>query len=161
MTNTKESTTKVIPLKPATALKQSEKKWGAAVMKHGACILPSILLQAQARLLINAQQMIVLLQLAEHWWKHDGKVFPSKASLSERIGLSEKQIQRHIKVLESKKLVRRIQRTSPGKGKISNEYDLSGLVAKLQDIAKDFEKAKQLKAAAAKPGGIQDALANG
>jgi len=130
-------------------------------MKHGACILPSILLQAQARLLINAQQMMVLLQLAEHWWKHESKVFPSKSSLAERVGLSEKQVQRHVKVLEAKKLVRRIQRTSPGKGKISNEYDLSGLVAKLQEIAKDFEKAKLLKAAAAKPGGIQDAIVNG
>lgn len=151
----------VVPIRPAAAQKQSEKKWGAEVMKHGYCILPSILLQAQARLLINAQQMIVLLQLAEHWWREDSKVFPAKALLAGRIGLSEKQIQRHIAVLEQRKLVKRIERILPGRGKVSNEYDLSGLVKKLKEIAPEFDEAKKLKAAAAKPGGIRAAKAAG
>jgi len=150
---------KVMPIKPATAQKQSEKKWGTEVMKHGYCIIPSILLQAQARLLISAQQMIVLLQLVEHWWHEDSKVFPAKALLASRIGLSTKQIQRHIAVLEQKKLVKRIERTIPGRGKVSNEYDLSGLVKKLKEIAPEFDEAKKLKAAAAKPGGIKAAKA--
>lgn len=98
---TPNKTTTVVPIKPTIEPKQSEKKWGVAVMKLGYCVLPSILLQAQARLLINAQQMMVLLQLVEHWWTADGKVYPSKETLAERIGLSSKQIQRHIKVLGS------------------------------------------------------------
>ena len=146
-------------VKPDPKLKQSERKWGAAVMKHGYCIFPSILLQAQARLCINAQQMMVLLQLAEHWWTEEGKIFPSKTVLGDRIGLSAKQIQRHMRVLEQKNLVKRIPRTLPGRGKTSNEYDLSGLVAKLKQIEPDFTKAKTLKAAASKPGGIKAALA--
>jgi hypothetical protein len=121
--------------------------------------LPSILLQAQARLCISPQQMIVLLQLVEHWWREDSKVFPAKASLASRVGLSEKQIQRHIVALEQKKLVKRIERVLPGKGKVSNEYDLSGLVQKLKEIAPEFEEAKKMKAAAAKPGGIMAAKA--
>lgn len=145
--------------KPDPKLKQSERKWGVAVMKHGYCIFPSILLQAQARLCINAQQMMVLLQLAEHWWTEDGKIFPSKAVISGRIGLSAKQVQRHMRVLEQKKLIKRIPRTLPGRGKTSNEYDLSGLVAKLKQMEPDFAKAKTLKAAASKPGGIKAALA--
>jgi hypothetical protein len=151
---------KVLPMKPAAAQKkQSEMKWGAEVMKLGYCILPSILLQAQARLCISPQQMIVLLQLAEHWWREDSKVFPAKAALASRVGLSEKQIQRHIAVLEQKKLVKRIERILPGRGKVSNEYDLSGLVRKLKEIAPEFEEAKKMKAAAAKPGGIKAAKA--
>jgi hypothetical protein len=55
-------------------------------------------------------------------------------------------------------LVKRIPRTLTGRGKTSNEYDLSGLVAKLKQMEPDFTKAKTLKAAASKPGGIKAAL---
>ncbi len=155
-----EKGAKVLPMKPAAAQKkQSEKKWGTEVMKHGYCILPSILLQAQARLCISPQQMVVLLQLAEHWWREDSKVFPAKAVLAGRVGLSEKQIQRHIAALEQKKLVQRKERIVPGRGKVSNEYDLSGLVKKLKEIASEFDEAKKVKAAAAAPGGIKAAKA--
>lgn len=152
------SKTNVVPIKASPEQKQSEKKWGVAVMKLGYCILPSVLLQAQARLLINAQQMIVLLQLVEHWWTADGKVYPSKDTLADRIGLTPKQIQRHIKVLEQKGLVQRIPRVIKGRGKTSNEYDLSGLVKKLKDIEPDFTEAKRLKHAAARPGGLRAAM---
>lgn len=148
----------VVPLKRSPEQRQSEKKWGTAVMKLGYCILPSVLLQAQARLLINAQQMIVLLQLIEHWWTADGKVYPSKDKLAERIGLTPKQIQRHIKVLEDRGLVKRIPRVLKGRGKTSNEYDLSGLVKRLKEIEPDFTEAKRLKHAAAQPGGLRAAL---
>jgi DNA-binding transcriptional MocR family regulator len=146
----------VMPIKVADT-KESEKKWGVAVMKVGYCILPSILLRAQARLLINAQQMNVLLQLIEHWWTAEGKIYPSKDTIAERVGLSAKQVQRHIKVLEEKGLLRRIPRVLKMRGKTSNEYDLSGLVAKLKAIEVDFREAKRLQKAAAKPGGIKAA----
>ena len=49
----------------------------------------------------------------------------------------------------------RIQRTAPGRGKISNEYDLSGLVAKLRVLAPEFkaaeEAAKKAREAVRKP----------
>lgn len=134
--------------------KESEKKWGVSVMKVGYCILPSILLRAQARLLINAQQMNILLQLIEHWWTADGKVYPSKETIAGRVGLSTKQVQRHVKVLEEKGLVKRIPRVLKMRGKTSNEYDLSGLVARLKSIEADFREAKRLNKAAASPGGL-------
>lgn len=143
----------VVPF-PASDRKHSERKWGKAVMSHGYCLLPSILLQAQARLAISAQEMMILLQLAEHWWHPESKVYPSKETIGERVGLSEKQVQRHIRRLEEAKLVKRIERFGPGGGRTTNEYDLSGLVEKLQQIEPDFAEAKQAKAAAKKPGGL-------
>lgn len=146
---------------PAGDRKHSERKWGKAVMSHGYCLLPSILLQAQARLAVSAQEMMVLLQLVEHWWTPESKVYPSKETLGERIGLSEKQVQRHIRRLEEAKLVKRIERFAPDGGRTSNEYDLSGLVARLKQIEPDFAAAKQAKAAAKKPGGpVATALKN-
>lgn len=134
--------------------KQSEKKWGKDVMSHGYCILPSILLQAQARLAVSPQEMMVLLHLVEHWWNAESKVYPSRETIGARVALSAKQVQRHVRRLEEAKLVNRIKRVVPGIGRTSNEYDLSGLVKKLKEIEPDFAIAKQMKAAAKKPGGI-------
>jgi DNA-binding transcriptional ArsR family regulator len=148
---------KVVPLFAPAEKKESEKKWGKAVMANGYCVLPSILLQAQGRLGVNAQEMVVLLQLVEHWWRADSKVFPKKEVIAQRVGLSARQVQRHIRQLEELKLVERKDRFRSGL-RTSNEYDLSGLVAKLKAIEPDFAKAKKLKSAAAQAGGITAAM---
>lgn len=150
---------KVVPLFALHEKKESEKKWGKAVMGHGFCIFPSILLQAQGRLGVSAQEMVVLLQLAEHWWKAASKVFPSKDVVAQRVGLSTKQVQRHIRRLEELKLVQRKERYRSGGSRTTNEYDLSGLVAKLKAIEPDIAKAKKLKTAATQAGGLTAALA--
>jgi predicted transcriptional regulator len=147
----------VVAMFKPQAQRESEKKWGKAVMSHGCAIFPSILLRAQARLGVNAQEMMVLLHLAEHWWAADSRVFPAKKVIAERIGLSTKQVQRHVKRLEELKLVERKQRFSRGL-QTSNEYDLSGLVVKLQVIEKDFETARKVKKAAADAGGLTQVL---
>lgn len=150
---------RVVPLFAPQDKKESEKKWGKAVMGHGYCLFPSILLQAQGRLGVSAQEMVVLLQLAEHWWKAASKVYPSKDVIAQRVGLSAKQVQRHIRRLEELKLVQRKERYRSGGSRTTNEYDLSGLVAKLKAIEPDVAKAKKLKAAATQAGGLTAALA--
>lgn len=102
--------------------------------------------------------MIVLLQLAEHWWTAEGQVFPSKETIGERIGLSAKQVQRHIKKLEEAGFVQRVARFKQGRGQVSNEYDLSGLVSKLKALAPEVAQGRELKVAATKPGGLVAAL---
>ncbi len=57
--------------------------------------------------------------------------------------MSDRQIQRHVAEMEGAGLIQRIGRTSPGKGKTSNEYDLSGLVKKMKELEPEFTKAKQ------------------
>jgi len=48
--------------------------------------------------------------------------------------MSERQIQRQIAEMEGAGLITRIGRTSAGKGKTSNEYDLTGLVKKMREL---------------------------
>lgn len=144
------------PVKVAKKASQvADKKWSGEVMKHGFCIIPSMLLQAQQRLGLSPTQLAVLLQLADFWWDSERKPYPSKKTLSERLGLGERQIQRHIADLEQAGLVRRIERRAAHHGKLSNEYDLSGLVAKLKTIAPDIEKAKETKRQAIRRGGLR------
>lgn len=150
-TNAKD---KVVPLFRESEGKDSERKWGKAVMSHGYCIFPSMLLQAQARLAVSAQEMMVLLQLAEHWWRADGKIFPGKEAIATRIGLSAKQVQRHVRRLEELKLVRRVERYTSAGSRTTNQYDLSGLVAKLKALEPEFRTAKEFSAAVRRPGGL-------
>ncbi len=135
------TTAEVIPIRPATVNKKmSEQKWGKAVMDLGFSIVPSLLLRAQARLELNPTQLAVLLHLADYWWDVERKPYPSKQRLADRLKLGPRQVQRYIAELEAVGLVQRIERRAPHKGKISNEYDLTGLVKKLADLAPEFRK---------------------
>lgn len=140
--------------KPAPAAKTSKKasaeKWGQAVMDLGFCVVPSLLLRAQRRLNLNPTQLAVLLQLCDFWWDKERKPFPSKETLSQRLSLSERQIQRYIAELEREGLVQRIERRASNGGKLSNTYDLTGLVKKLQALEPDFREAEETARAARK-----------
>lgn len=138
------------------AARASADKWGREVLDLGFCVLPSLVFRAQRRLGLNPTQLAVLLQLADFWWDAARKPFPKKVDLADRLGLSDRQVQRHIADLEKAGFVRRIERTASHRGKISNEYDLSGLVEKLKALAPEFrevaEEAKARKKAVARPG---------
>ena len=148
-----EPVSNVIQLPRAKAQKQASNKWGADVMALGFCILPSLLLKAQQRLGLNPTQLAVLLQLADYWWDKDRKPFPSKRELSHRLGLGERQIQRYIAELETAGLVVRIERITATRGRISNEYDLSGLVERLNALAPEIRAANEAKKQATRKGG--------
>ena len=142
----------------AVVEKKSEKKWGRDVMKLGFCMIPSMLLRAQRRLGLNPTQLAILLQLADYWWDADNKPYPSKQSLSDRLGIGPRQIQRYIAELETAGLVARIERTGDNKGKLSNYYDLSGLVKKLKQFEPEFkaveEEAKANRKKVSRRGGV-------
>lgn len=147
-----------MPARPAASVaKMSERKWGREVMDvRRFCIFPSLLLHAQARLKMTPTHLAIVLHLVDFWWEADRKPWPSKAKLAERLGLSPRHVQRQMAELEEMGLVRRNERRSALKGKLSNEYDLSGLVARLKELAPEFkaadEEAKKKKQAVARPG---------
>ena len=149
-------TAKVIPLRPQKAARASERKWGKRVMDIGFCIVPSLMLRAQRRLGLNPTQLAVLMHLADYWWDVDRKPYPSKKALGERLGLGPRQVQRYLAELEEAGLVRRIERRAAHRGKISNEYDLTGLVERLKELEPDFrqveEEVKARRRAVSRPG---------
>jgi DNA-binding MarR family transcriptional regulator len=153
--NTENSSTQIKSTKKTAA----NKKWGDDVMKLGFCMIPSLIFRAQRRLGLNPTQLAILLQLADYWWDADNKPFPSKQSLSERLGIGTRQIQRHIADMEKAGLVKRIERFGDDKRKLSNHYDLSGLVERLKQLEQEFTalekevKAKRQKVS--RPGGLK------
>lgn len=132
----------------------ADAKWGATVMKAGFCLIPSILLRCQQRIGLNPTQLAVLLQLADFWWSAERKPYPSKQLLSERLGISPRQVQRYIAELEEAGLIQRIYRHAEHKGKLSNEYDLSGLVERLKKLAPEIIEANEMKKKVTRKGGL-------
>jgi len=145
----------VVPLRPPRALKRrSEAKWGAAVMALGFCIVPALLFRAQRRLGLSSRQLALILQLAEFWWEEGKDPWPKKETIAQRLGISEKQVQRLVRELEQRGYIRRKTRMTRH-GQTSNSYDLSGLVLKLQELAPEFAAAAEAKRKVERRGGIK------
>ena len=154
--NKKSEGATVVPLRPKKpANPASEKKWGKPVIDLGFSIIPSLIFRAQARLGLNPTQLAVLLQLADYWWDDQRHPYPSKKTLGERLGLSPRQVQRHIADLEEAGLVNRLDRFAAHKGRLSNQYDLSGLVARLKKLEPEFREVDDMKRQVARPGGLK------
>lgn len=126
-------------------------------MKEGFTILPAILLRGQQRLGLNPTQMMVLIHLADYWWEKGKNPYPCMNTISERMGISRRQLQRYMGELEQAGLLQRIPRKAQHKGKLSNEFDLSGLVERLKKLAPEFrvanEQSKALRQGVTKRGG--------
>jgi DeoR/GlpR family transcriptional regulator of sugar metabolism len=101
---------------------------------------------------------MLLLQLADYWWHRAQMPFPSKAALAERMGLSQRQIQRYLTELEKGEFIERVERFAGHKGQQSNEYDMTGLVKKLKKLEPEFsqvrEQAKEQAKNVVKRGGL-------
>jgi len=152
---TPETEPKVVPFQPKTALKASEKKWGHDVLRHGWCLLPSLLFRAQRKLNITALQLAVLLQILEHWWEAERAPYPSKETIAHRLDMSARQVQRHIAALEKAGYVQRRERKAVNRGQLSNFYEFDGLVAALKriepEVAQAFAESRQrIRAATAR-----------
>lgn len=152
--NAKLTTSNVLPLRQNPSSRASERKWGKEVCALGFSIVPSLIFRAQARLGLNATQLAVLLQLADYWWDEERHPYPSKATLGERLKLSPRQVQRYIAELEAAGFVKRKERYASHKGRLTNHYDLSGLVAKLKKLEPEFRKAEEQRKQVSKRGGL-------
>ena len=103
---------------------------------HGYTTVPTLLLQHQAELGISCLELAVLLHILQHWWKADQLPFPSNGRLATLLGISARQVQRHIAALEGKNLIERIARKSGSGGRTTNLLDPGRLVARLTELAR-------------------------
>ncbi len=130
--------------------RRAEDKFGSRVLKHGYTMLPNLLLSAQGRLDISPMAFNVLVQLIGHWWEADRNPYPAKQKIATRMGKSPRQVQRYLTELEKLKLIERIERFTGQKAQTSNEYNLSGLVEKLNQLEPEFAKLLEQKKIKAK-----------
>jgi predicted transcriptional regulator len=134
--------------------RNAEAKWGREVMERGFVTVPAILLRGQRRLGLSTTQLVILLQLIDWWTDADRQPWSSKETLAQRIGMSERQLQRQIAELEKGGLVQREEKIT-NRGKRPNTYNLTGLVQKLQELAPEFKEAKTYLKKVEQQGGLK------
>lgn len=142
--NAKQNTAEIVPLPLKKEGQQSsEKKWGKAVINLGFSIVPSLIFHAQLRLGLNSGQLILLLHLADYWWQKENMPHPSKATLAQRMNVKPRTIQRYLTELEDAGFIKRVKRLATNRGQLTNQYDLTGLVTKLQKFEPEFTEVKK------------------
>ena len=126
MTNSLNDGAKIIDLKTTSPIFQ---KWGDAA-QLGFMAVPDVLMKNQSELALTSQEFVVLLNLLMHWWYADQKPFPRSTTISKRMGISARSVQRMIQRMVNRGL---LARTKQANGNTS--IDPSPLVARLNELA--------------------------
>lgn len=122
----------------AESLKRNEEKWSPALMEAGWTVIPSIILEKQQALGLDAVDVNILLQLARHWWFSDRLPYPSKAAIAECMDVDPSTVRRHIAQMERDGLIQREYRYKPKKGgQDTNMYHFTGLIKAATPFAKE------------------------
>src|SRR5260370_42494886 len=91
----------------AERLRRNEEKWTRTLMDAGWTVLPSIILEKQRALGLDAVDVNILLQLARHWWYSDNAPHPSKSTIAQCIGVDRSTVRRHIARMEAAGFIKR------------------------------------------------------
>ncbi len=134
-----------------TGPKLLQAKWGPELVAAGWVALPSIILERQEALGLDAMDINIILHIAKHWFEAGNLPHPSKGSIARAMQVTPRAVQKRIAALEDLGFLRRIERRGPkgSKGSQTSEFDLSGLKEKATPHAveaiKQREKIRQMK----------------
>jgi predicted transcriptional regulator len=121
----------------APALRAYE-KWPVSA-KLGFQVVPDILFRKQAELKLDTKDLVVLLNLTMHWWYQSQLPFPRTNQIASRMGLNIRTVQRSRHNLETLGYIKRVkEKLEDGSERVV--YDLSGIVNKLESLAKNDRK---------------------
>ncbi|MCY4584161.1 MAG: helix-turn-helix domain-containing protein [Chloroflexi bacterium] len=118
-------------------LQRNEEKWSPLLMEAGWTAIPSIILEKQHALGLDAMDVNILLHLARHWWYRDNPPHPSKASIAECLRVDPSTVRRHIAGMEAAGFIRREARYKPSGGQENNMYHFDGLIKEATPLAEE------------------------
>lgn len=110
-------------------------KWGEA-LDAGFQIVPNVLVRGQAKLGLDALDVVILLNVNMHWWRPEDLPFPQPRVIANRAGVSTRTVERRLEELERKGILHRLAPEKPLKQLTRRRIDLSGLVSRLQAFAR-------------------------
>ena len=103
--------------------------------------IPNLLFESIGKLDINPSQQAVLFHLLKHWQFADNPPVVKKDTLARDIGITPRQVQRHLKALREQGLIETAFPRRPGLQ--AHQYTFDGLVKKLGNLARDHRKRKK------------------
>ncbi len=104
-------------------------KYGEASVA-GFQAVPDLLLKNQAALGLSPTDLVVLLNVLMHWWYPSKKPFPRSTTISKRMGITPRTVQRSTNQLEELGLLMRVKQGD------RTYLDPTPLVEKLAELAK-------------------------
>jgi predicted transcriptional regulator len=116
---------------------QNEKKWSPTLMKAGWTVLPSVILERQQALGLDATDINILLHLAKFWWYSENLPHPSKKTIADCMGVDKSTVRRHIAAMEKAGFITRKARYDKVQGQQSNFYTFDGLIKSAQPLAEE------------------------
>jgi DNA-binding transcriptional ArsR family regulator len=109
-------------------VKVNEEKWTKSLLAGGWTVLPSIILEKQDALGLDAIDMNIIAHLSIYWWKKANLPHPSVATIAKAIGVEPRTVQKHIKRMEELGFMTRHERRQTGQGSKTNLYSFEGLI---------------------------------
>jgi predicted transcriptional regulator len=128
--------------KTTAEVRVNEKKWSKELMDAGWTAIPSVIIERQQALGLDALDINILVYLATFWWTPDNKPRPSKKTIAAAIGVTPRSVQRRIAAMEKEGLIAREEHRVRGKGSRPNVYHFDGLIKAAQPYA--LEKMQKL-----------------
>lgn len=119
------------------ALRKNEAKWSKPLMAAGWNAIPSIIIEKQEALGLDAIDMNIIVHLSNYWWTADNVPHPSVEKIAKAIGVKPRTVQKRIKSLHELGLIRREERRHTRNGSATNLYHFTGLIKAATPFAEE------------------------
>jgi len=96
-----------MPIERTSGISRIHDKWGKAAVA-GFQPVPDLLLKHQATLELTPTDMTVLLNILMHWWYPEQMPYPRSTTISKRMGVAIRTVQRSIHRMEELGLITRV-----------------------------------------------------
>lgn len=130
-------------------IRVNEAKWSKPLMAAGWTALPSVIIEKQAALGLDAINMNIIVHLSHYWWTPGNLPRPSVDTIAAAIGVKRRTVQKRIKALHELGFIERLERRATPFGSQPNLYGFKGLIEKARPFAEEklaeIEKRKKEK----------------
>lgn len=134
----------------AVAVRKNEEKWSQPLMAAGWNALPSIIIEKQQALGLDALDLNIIVHLSNYWWTADNLPYPSVGTIAQAIGVKPRTVQKRISALQTAGLLTRTERRKTRFGSDTNLYGFEGLIKASLPFAAEKVAAREQRAEAEK-----------
>jgi DNA-binding transcriptional regulator YhcF (GntR family) len=110
------------------AFRRNEATWSKPLWAAGWNGIPSIIIEKQEALGLDALDMNIIIHLSNYWWHPDDLPCPTVERIAKAIGVKRRTIQKRVTALQAAGLLTRIERRKTRFGSATNLYGFDGLI---------------------------------
>jgi predicted transcriptional regulator len=118
-------------------LRKNEAKWSKPLMLAGWNAIPSIIIEKQEALGLDAIDMNIIVHLSSYWWTADNLPHPSVEKIAKAVGIKPRTVQKRVKALQELGLLSRHERRNTKRGSDTNLYSFEGLIRAVLPFAEE------------------------